>query len=196
MNFSYKKLSVLATYNERKSHEKQDFLKYKDFFVEKIINSKRVLDVGCSYGELTNAMTKFYPSIHICGIEIERYKVIEARRRYPSANFFHFDIFDYDLKNYDTVVMSNVFEHIKERKKLIKLFYKANVSRILIRVPAYDRDWLVPFFDRYGLDFRLDETHFIEFTENQLLDELKIGGYEAVSLFMKWGEYYAEFKRS
>lgn len=194
--FSYKKLSVLATYNEKKSHEKQDFLKYENFFIGKLTNSKKVLDVGCSYGELTNALTKVYPNVHICGIEIEKYKVVEARRRYPTANFLHYDIFDVDLENYDTVVMSNVFEHIEDRVKLIKLFNQAGVSKILIRVPAYDRDWLIPFFDRYELDYRLDETHFVEFTEDQLKEELKIGGYVPRSIFMKWGEYYAEFNRS
>jgi hypothetical protein len=92
---------------------------------------------------------------------------------------------------FDTVVLSNVLEHITERPERLRQWrewYQAR--RFLIRVPALDREWRVPWKKELGVEWRLDVTHETEYTQAQLEDELKRAGLRGTEWVIRWGEYY------
>ena len=64
----------------------------------------------------------------------------------------------------------------------------------LIRVPMIDRDWMPKFLDELDLDYRLDKTHFIEYTLESFLGELERSNIEIISYHIQWGEIYAVCK--
>ena len=41
-----------------------------------------------------------------------------------------------------------------------------------------------------GEEYLSDETHFLEYTEEILIDELSNSGFRILDLKSKWGEYY------
>ena len=57
-------------------------------------------------------------------------------------------------------------------------------------MPALDRDWTVIMKKELGEEYLSDKTHFLEYTEEVLLDELKKSGFKILDLKNKWGEYY------
>lgn len=92
----------------------------------------------------------------------------------------------------DVVSFSNVLEHIKDRIGLLKhLINTLNPKRFLIRVPSYERDWRVPLKDEYKVDYRLDPTHYIEYTRDKFYDEMQQAGLKIISYEQKWGEIYS-----
>ena len=89
--------------------------------------------------------------------------------------------------------MSNVLEHIDDRVGFIKKVQKEIApKRWLIRVPRFDRDWIVPLAQELGLDSRLDETHFTEFTPESFEQETGEAGLKISYIESRWGELWAE----
>ena len=66
-------------------------------------------------------------------------------------------------------ILSNVLEHINER---VPFKYKIKPKFFIIRVPAFDRDWRIPLKKELGVEWKLDNTHYIEYTKETLLNEL------------------------
>lgn len=88
--------------------------------------------------------------------------------------------------------MSNVLEHIEHRPEMLKtLNEKYKPKRFIIRVLVYERDWRVPLKDELGIDYKLDETHFIEFTLETFEEETSIAGLKIDHIEVRWGEIWA-----
>jgi hypothetical protein len=60
----------------------------------------------------------------------------------------------------------------------------------LIRVPAFDREWRVPWKKELGVEWRLDPTHETEYTLPQLEAELREAGLRVADCVTRWGEYW------
>ena len=67
-----------------------------------------------------------------------------------------------------------------------------NPQKILLRVPIFERDWRVPLKEELGVDYRLDQTHFIEYRQDEFWKEIKEAGFEVDHFVVKWGEIWAE----
>jgi len=96
---------------------------------------------------------------------------------------------------FDVVVVSNVLEHLTDRAALLRRWAEwyggaGGAARFLVRVPAFDRDWRVPFKKSLGVEWRLDVTHETEYTLTELRAELEEGGLEVEELVANWGEYW------
>lgn len=104
------------------------------------------------------------------------------------------DITKIDLPGrFETVVLSNVLEHIEKRLELLeRLKTKVSPKRFLIRVPMIDRDWTVYFRRELGLPYFSDPTHFIEYTLESFVQEMQEARLAVSSYEVKWGELYAE----
>jgi hypothetical protein len=71
---------------------------------------------------------------------------------------------------------------------------KLTPSRWLIRVPLFERHWSVPLKQELGIDYRLDPTHQIEYTQESFAAEMRQTGLEIVHQEVRWGEIWAELK--
>jgi len=93
--------------------------------------------------------------------------------------------------------LSNVLEHIEHRviflKKIIKQIPWGTKSNkvILIRVPMIDRDWISVYKKQVGVEYRLDKTHYTEYTYSQLKDELSKSNIIITNSHVRFGELYA-----
>ena len=54
-----------------------------------------------------------------------------------------------------------------------------------------ERDWVVKYKQSLGLDYRLDTTHYIEYTFDEFLEELKEANISIISHTIRFGEIYA-----
>ena len=60
----------------------------------------------------------------------------------------------------------------------------------IIRVPAFDRDWRIPLKKELGVEWRLDNTHYIEYTKETLLNELLRSNIDIIDCKSNWGEIW------
>ncbi len=92
---------------------------------------------------------------------------------------------------FDTIVLSNVLEHITDRPARLRQWTRwYQPKRILIRVPAFDRDWRVPLKKELGLDWRSDQTHETEYTRAQVEEEMADAGLAIREIITRWSEYW------
>jgi SAM-dependent methyltransferase len=180
-------------------HTKHKHIKYHDFFVKNLNSNEKVLDIGCGNGYLSYDMVTKVQGVKVVGIELNDRNIEFARKHYKhdNLNFLKGDALSNDIPEdkYDVITLSNVLEHIKKRVEFLKnLKRRFSPKRFIIRVPAFERDWRVPLKKELGLDYRLDATHFIEYTQEKFLEEMNRAGLEATSLERKWGEIWSVAK--
>lgn len=178
-------------------HPKHRLMRYHDFFVSRIRPGERAIDLGCGVGALALSIAQ-RSGAHVVGMDLSPQVLDKARTRIAAAGLERSvtlvlgDITrDRASGRYDTVVLSNVLEHLNNRPTLLRQFVAWYAPRrVLIRVPAFDREWRVPYKRELGVEWRLDPTHCTEYTREQLLVELSEGGLVPREVFPIWGEYW------
>jgi len=178
-------------------HPKHWITDFLGFFTDNINASDTVLEIGCAYGHVASRIAE--KAKHVTAIDVRRDAIEKARQQFNRSNisFISADFFDFaDENKFDVVIMSNVLEHIEDRRRFLEKS-AALGGRLLIRVPAFDRDWMVPYKKKLGLEWRLNKGHEVEYTEDMLREELGRAGLSVEYLCCKWGNYccIAEKKR-
>jgi len=175
-------------------HTKHKHTKYHEFFTDRIDKNENILDIGCGSGALSFDMAR--TGANVTGIELSEDNYQLARKRYSLDNliFIHGDVLsDLPSTGIDTIVMSNVLEHLPNRTQLLKRIQSIlQPRRWLIRVPMYQRDWRVPLMKELGVDYRLDSTHQIEYSKEEFEKELYDAELEIISMDFRWGEIWCE----
>lgn len=190
-NLSYTVISSLVVRENHGLHPKHRIMQYHMFFLEHIHAADTVLDIGCGNGALAaDLATK---ARHVLAIDINPRHIIQAKQSHARPNIEYL-VGDATTKNFSqpvhSIVLSNVLEHIEHRKDFLEKI-KTLAPVILIRVPLITRDWLAVYKKEQGFEYRLDPTHFVEYTEEQFANEMSTAGLKIVSTHIKFGELYA-----
>ncbi len=193
-NFSYKVLTKLAIIDNSGTHPKHKILGYHKFFKDNIEQGDRIVDIGCGKGE--NAYDISSKAKQVIAIDIREKSITYAKEHYTRENLEYIvgDVLTYNFENkFDKIVFSNVLEHIKDRVAFLRHLH--NVSDvILLRVPMIDRDWLTVYKKEKGFEYRLDPTHYIEYTMDELRKELAESSWEVEKYSIQFGECWAVLK--
>lgn len=189
--FSYKYIGILSQRLEKdRLHPKHRLTDYHKWFIDRVRADWTVLDLGCGNGSLSFDLKK--RSRKVIAIDKDETNINKAKSTYSCEGLEYFlgDIEGYHFKGIiDAIILSNVLEHIKERVVFLKRLRQFS-KRFLIRVPAFDRDWLTPYKKELGAEWRLDPTHYIEYTLEGLRKELSQAGLSIVEWEVRFGEYY------
>ncbi len=177
-------------------HPKHRLTRYHWFFIDRIKDGERVLDVGCGYGAVARSIALERPHCRVTGIDMDESRLAQAQtsRNPPNLDFVLGDATsDGPLGSWDVIVLSNVLEHITRRVDFLqKLVRATNASRILIRVPLFERSWQIPLRKELGIGYFSDDDHKIEHQPIELLNELAAAGLQAVEVVTLWGEIWAD----
>lgn len=193
-NFCYKVLSFLAIKNNNGVHPKHKILNYHKFFVDNISDNDNIVDIGCGGGE--NAFDIAFKAKKVLAIDKERKNIEKAEKKYQRNNLKYLvgDAVVYDFKQkFDKIILSNVLEHIENRIYFLKKMHNLS-NNILLRVPMLNRDWLTVYKKDLGLEYRLDSTHYIEYTLQILQKELAESGWKIESYSVQFGEFWGVVK--
>lgn len=188
-NFAYHMISFFAS--STGTHPKHEILQYHKFFVENIRAGDEVLDVGCGHGEVSFDVAQ--KAAKVVGIDISPKHITIAQKKYQWENleFVVGDAITYHWsQTFDVVILSNVLEHIKQRPEFLRRLARV-APKILIRVPMLTRDWLTVYKKNEGLEYRLDNTHYIEYTLEDFRREMALADLEIVQCHINFGELYA-----
>ncbi len=193
-NFSYKIISSLVV-RIHGTHPKHAIMRYHDFFVAHITPSDTILDIGCGNGAVANSLSAKAHSV--TGIDNNAASIRTATKKYTADNlhFINGDATTYDFdQTFDVIVLSNVLEHIDKRVSFLKKI-KNLAPTLLIRVPLITRDWLAVYKRDIGMEYRLDPTHFTEYTEEAFRKEIAAAGLKIATYHIAFGELYAVIKK-
>jgi len=173
---------------------KHRIMNYSQFFVYNIDDNSTVLDIGCGFGIMSFKLAE--KAREVVAIDINKSAIDLARSKYQKKNikYINADATTYDFnQKFDYVVLSNVLEHIKNRKEfLIKI--KPLSQCFLIRVPMINRSWLSLYKKELGLEYRLDKSHQIEYTYNSFKEEIESAGLKIVENTIQFGEIWAKIE--
>lgn len=180
-------------------HVKHRLTKYHDFFIERIDRGNKVLDIGCGNGALAYDLAIKSEAI-VTGIDINTESIQFAKERFLHSNltFIEGDVLNYKFQeSFDIIVLSNILEHLEYRVEFLQGI-QANLQpkRILIRVPAIDRNWRVPLRNELGLFYFSDRTHYTEYTQKSFEEELNSANLQINHLQINWGEIWSEIGAS
>lgn len=193
-NFLYKLISFLAIKNEGGLHPKHRLINYHKFFLDNISKDDKVLDIGCGNGALVYDIAE--KAKLVVGIDIEEKNINKARSKYNKSNIKYIvgnATKDLNTEKFDVIILSNVLEHIDDRVGFMKNI-KGLAFKYLIRVPMFDRDWVTLYKKELDIEWRLDLTHYIEFTKESFEKEINEAGYKIESLSVQFGEIWAIIK--
>ena len=168
-------------------HPKHRVTDLHAFFTEGVRRGDRVLDVGCNLGHIAAAVAS--KAEHVTALDIRPDVVERAKGLFPLPNvsFVACDFLQYDPpESSDVVIASNVLEHVSDRSGFLAKC-RSIAPRLLVRVPAIDRDWMVPYRRELGLEWRLHPDHEIEYSEETLRQELERAGYAVLRIFERFG---------
>ena len=196
-SFTYKLSGIYSSILNDGNHPKHKIINYFKWFSDNISEKDNVIDIGCNKGYMSYIISS--KANYVYGIEILDKYIRYAKKAYVNENlkFFSEDAtkFDYSKLPHSPsiIVLSNVLEHIDDRINFL-FTIKKNLNKkvkFLIRVPMIDREWIVIYKKQLGLDYRLDKTHFIEYTFDNFKEELNKAGIDILNHEIKWGEIYA-----
>ena len=186
----YMALSVIAILQNKGVHPKHRILNYHKFFLDHVESSDTVLDIGCSHGN--NAFDVAQKAKEVVGIDIEKKYIEVARKKFSKSNITYIigDATTYKFdKKFDKVILASVLEHIDNRVDLLKKLHSLT-DIVLFRVPLITREWLPVYKKEQGIDYRLDKTHFTEYTLEQAKEELDQSGWKFREYSIQFGEIW------
>jgi len=194
-NLSYKILTILAVKQNGGIHPKHRIMNYHKFFVDNVNEDDVVVDVGCGNGLVAYDVSQ--KAKEVVGVDLSQQNIDRAvKLKNNNLNFVCGDATKYQWnRKFNVCILSNVLEHIADRVGFLKNIY--NISdTILLRVPMLERDWLVVYKKEQGLEYRLDPTHFVEYTLSILEDELLKSGWKIKNYSIQFGEFWGVIIKS
>lgn len=190
----YKLSSILAIKAEDGLHPKHRLMNYHKFFVENIDPEETVLDIGCGNGALSYDLSR--KAKRVVGVDLNKKNIKVAKEKYSAPNIEYMvgdATKNLPNREFDTIILSNVLEHIEDRVGFLKKIKKL-APKILIRVPMINRDWITLYKKELGVEWRLDSTHCTEYTLESLKEELKKAGLKIDKFSIQFGEIWAVIK--
>ena len=195
-NYLYKRISSLSVKINNGVHPKHKIMDYHSYFLNNIKNDSKVLDIGCGIGALAYDIAN--KAGYVVGIDINEELIRIAKTKFPKKNIEYItgDATNYNFKEkYDYLVLSNVLEHIKNRHEFLEKI--RNLADIfLIRVPMINRSWIVLYEKELNIDYRSDNSHYIEYTFDSFEKEINQAGLKITSHIIRFGEIWAEIERA
>lgn len=184
-------------------HPKHRLTGYHEFFVDRIHAGEHAIDLGCGIGMVAASVAERggagSGTVRVTGVDWSLHNLgmardIAAKRGLSERlTYAHADICRTRVPGrFDAIILSNVLEHVTDRPERLRMWTEwYRPRRVLIRVPAFDREWQTALKKDLGIDYRSDPTHETEYTEAQVRAELAGAGLRLDELIIRWGEYWA-----
>ena len=191
-NFLYLKISTTSLKLNNGLHPKHRIMKYHQYFIDNIEEHSNILDIGCGIGALANSIAKKANFVLACDINIKCLEIAKNTFKKDNVKFIYADATSYKFNaSFDYIILSNVLEHIKDRIIFLKKI-KHLAKYLLIRVPMINRSWLPLYKKELGVEYRLDPSHYIEYTFDTFQKEIENAGLQINSYSIQFGEIWAK----
>lgn len=100
-------------------------------YAPKNLNPKRIVDLGCGTGNLSEGILNQYPEAEVIAVDLSEAILQEASKRlknYPNITYLNkdFNVLDFEAGSIDLVVSSIALHHLTDpqKEKLLKKIYQ------------------------------------------------------------------------
>ena len=179
-------------------HPKHRLTGYHDFFIDRIIDGERVLDVGCGNGVVALDIASKRKRSLIIGVDINKKnieiaKTLKIENSIQNIEFIYGDIKSQKYIKSDVVILSNILEHISNRILFLEdIIKKSGAKKFLIRVPLFERDWQMALRKELEIYYYSDTDHKIEHSIEQFKNEINFCNLQIKEMHTLWGEIWAK----
>jgi len=144
-----------------------------------LLEGKRVLDIGCGTGFITNAAAK--RGYSVVGIDMEKKGIeIAKKKANKKTKYYVGDFLNFKFKenNFDSIILTDVLEHVKDDRSLLRGVFRTlkKGGALILTVPA-----LQSLFGYH--DTKLG--HYRRYSKKELDDKLKDIGF-AIETIRYW----------
>jgi len=137
-----------------------------------MLEGKKVLDIGCGTGFITNMAAK--NGYDVTGIDLEKEGIRIARKNMgrKKVRYMLGDFFDFKFKkgSFDSVILADVLEHVKEEGKMLREIFRVlkKDGVLIMTVPAFH--FLFGYHDR-------EVGHLRRYSRKKLEKQVKRAGF-------------------
>lgn len=148
-----------------------EWLEEKTSLLTSLLEGKKIIEVGCGSGLLIQNLPK---DLDITGVDFSQGNLDKAKEKNPHVTFFKADLNDKDSwtkysNSFDTVLCSEVVEHIKDDETAMQiLFSLLKPNGVLVLT--------VPAFNLLFSEFDKKEGHFRRYSKKQISELVKKTG--------------------
>ncbi|MFL2881516.1 MAG: class I SAM-dependent methyltransferase [Prochlorococcus marinus subsp. pastoris] len=178
-------------------HPKHRLTSYHKFFIDRVNEGDLILDVGCGQAIVGCSIATARNKSFVIGIDINKKNIIKGnalikKKELKNIKLIYGDIYNQKEIKVDKVIISNVLEHINDRRDFIEnLRNITGAKSFLIRVPLFERDWQLPLRKELGINYFSDIDHKIEHTIDEFKDEMKKSKLTLKEISTLYGEIWA-----
>ena len=195
-SFSYQLAGMLSCVLEPDGlHPKHRLMRYHDWFRDRVQRDWDVLDVSCGNGALAFSVKPACRSIVAIDMNPENIAIAGRQFSREGISYVCGDATRYTFgMEFHAIILSNVLEHIEFRVAFLQELALRQTGLkpvFLIRVPMLTRDWITLYKREMGLEWRLDKTHFLEYTHEGFMKEMERAGLVVTEHLVQFGEMYA-----
>ncbi len=149
-------------------------------------NEKKILDVGCASGHITERLRTYLPSASITGIDVSDKFIHFAKKNYSNVKFVIADAHKLPFGNnsFDTIICTEMLEHVVDPGKVmseIKRCLKQN-GKILISMDSGSLLFALAWYlwIRYGRGRVWRGSHLHTFTSRKLKHLIETSGFAII----------------
>lgn len=154
-------------------------IKMKTNMISKMLEGKRVLEVGCGTGNLIRFLSN--NELELMGSDISEKYLNKAKKKNPSIDFFKADLLEDQSWNifenfFDSVIASEVIEHIDDELKALKTIHSVLKPNgvLIVTVPAFNLLYSL-------LDKKIG--HFRRYSKKSICKVLENAGFKIEKTF-------------
>ena len=167
-------------------------------FFAKSKGFENFVDIGCGLGAVAIDIASMHKKCFVMGIDINKENIDKARQLKRNTSLKNIVFRCDDINNLleikaDVVILSNILEHIEERREFLQnIIKKTSAKKYLIRGPLFERDWQIPLRKELGIDYFSDVDHKVEHKLEEFKSEIFISNLKITEILTMWGEIWAK----
>ena len=159
---------------------------------------KKILEIGCAFGELGKSIKRHFPEVIIDGIELNpdsRDFLLDNYNNVTIGNIEDLDISKID-KGYDLIIFADVLEHLYDPWRILNLLREklSENGNVIVSVPNLRSSGIL--FNliirgrfKYAESGLMDRTHIRWFTRHEINQALDDAGFQVLLTNVNYNVY-------
>lgn len=161
-------------------------------------NHKKILEIGCAFGELGRAIKNSFPNVVIDGIELNPHSEEFLKGNYNNITIGNIEALDLSKigNEYDLIIFADVLEHLYDPWRILKILGEklTDKGNVIVSVPNIRNSGILfnlIFKGRfeYAESGLMDRTHIRWFTRLEISKALDNAGLQVLSINLNYNSY-------
>jgi 2-polyprenyl-3-methyl-5-hydroxy-6-metoxy-1,4-benzoquinol methylase len=164
---------------------------------------KKILEIGCAFGELGKSIKRNFPEVIIDGIELNPHSRDFLLDIYNNVSIGNIEFLDFSKidNEYDLIIIADVLEHLYDPWRILNLLHEklSDNGNVIVSVPNLRNsgilfNLIVRGRFEYAESGLMDRTHIRWFTRHEIIQALDDAGLQVLLINVNYN-YYSSLKK-